>query len=62
MSEEPSPPLSPKEAEGSVEKYLSGDVWAKDDKDAVATLLSRIAETVLLMNGETSGSAGDFCS
>ena len=62
MPVEPSPSLSPKEAEGSVEKYLSGDAWAKDDKDAVATLLSRIADTVLLMNGETSGSAGDFCS
>ena len=62
MPVEPSPSLSPKEEEGSVEKYLSGDVWAKDDKDAVATLLSRIADTVLLMNGETSGSAGDFCS
>ena len=53
MPEEPSPPLSPKEAEGSV---------AKDDKDAVASLLVHIADTVLLMNGETSGSAGDFCS
>ena len=62
MPVEPSPSLSPKEAERSVEKYLSGDVWAKDDKNAIATLLSRIADTMLLMNGETSGSAGDFCS
>ena len=62
MPVETSPSLSPKEAEGSVEKYLSGDVWAKDDKDAIAALLVRIADTVLLMNGETSGSARDFCS
>ena len=62
MPEEPSPSLSPKDAEESVDKYLSGDVWAKDDKDAIAALLVRIADTVLLMNGETSGSARDFCS
>ena len=57
MPVEPSPSLSPEEAEGSVEKYLSGDVWAKEDKDAIAALLVRIADTVLLMNGETCGSA-----
>ena len=62
MPEEPSPSLSPKDAEESVDKYLSGDVWAKDDMDAIAALLVRIADTVLLMNGETSGSARDFCS
>ena len=62
IPEEPSPSLSLKETEGSVEKYLSGDVWAKDDKDAVAALLVRIADTVVLMNGETSGSLRDLCS
>ena len=62
MPVEPSPSLSPKEAEGSVEKYLSGDVWAKDNKDAVASLLVRIADTVVLMNGETSSSARAICS
>ena len=65
MPVEPSPSLPPKEAEGSAEKYLSGDVWANKasvDKDAVATLLVRIADTVVLMNGETSGSARDLCS
>ena len=36
--------------------------WAKDDKDAIADLLIRIADTVVLVNGETSGSARDFCS
>ena len=56
MPEELRPSLSLKETEGSVEKYLSGDVWAKDDKDAVAAPLVRIADTVVPMNGETSGS------
>ena len=62
MPVEPSPSLSPKEAERSVEKYLSGDVWAKDDKNAIAALLVRIADTMLLMNGETSDSVRAFCS
>ena len=65
MPVELSPSLLPKEAEGSAEKYLSSDVWANKasvDKDAVAALLVRIADTVVLMNGETSGSARDFCS
>ena len=61
MPVEPSPSLPPEEAEGSVEKYLSGDVWAKEDKDAIAALLVRIADTVLLMNGEISGSEKAFC-
>ena len=62
MPAEPSPSLSPKEAEGSVEKYLSGEVWVNDDRDAVAALLSRIADTVVLMNGEFSGSATYLCA
>ena len=62
MAVEPSSSLSPEEAEGRVEKYLLGDVWAKDDKDAIAALLVRIADTVVLMNGETSDSARAFCS
>ena len=65
MPVELSPSLLPKEAEGSAEKYLSSDVWANKasvDKDAVAALLVRIADTVVLMNGETSGSARDLCS
>ena len=62
MPLEPSSSLSPKEAEGSLEKYLSDEVWAKDEKDAIAALLSRIADTVVLMNGESSGSAKDLCS
>lgn len=59
---EPSPSLPPKEAEGTVEKYLSNEVWSRDDKDKVAALLSRIADTVALMNGESSDSLKSYCS
>ena len=51
---EPDASLEPKEAEGTVEKYLTETVWAKENKDAVAALLSRVADTVALMNGEPS--------
>ena len=54
---EPDASLEPKEAEGTVEKYLADIVWAKEDKDAVAALLSRVADTVALMNGEPSSPA-----
>ena len=54
---EPEASLAPKEAEGTVEKYLADTVWAAEDKDAVAALLSRVADTVALMNGEPSSSA-----
>ena len=54
MPEEPDTSLEPKEAEGTVEKYLADIVWAKEDKDAVAALLSRVADTVAVMNGEPS--------
>ena len=57
MPEEPDASLVPKEAEGTVEKYLADVVWAKEDKDAVAALLSRVADTVALMNGEPSSPA-----
>ena len=49
---EPDASLSPSEAEGTVEKYLSSKVWAREDQDAVAALLSYVANTVALMNGE----------
>lgn len=62
IPEEPNLSLSPKEAEGTVEKYLSKEVWLRDDKDAVAALLSRIADTVVLMNGESSHSLNAYCS
>ena len=57
MPVEPDASLEPKEAEGTVEKYLADIVWAKEDKDAVAALLSRVADTVALMNGEPISSA-----
>ena len=57
MPVEPDASLAPKEAEGTVEKYLADEVWGKEDKDAVAALLSRVANTVALMNGESSSLA-----
>ena len=54
---EPDASLDPIEAEGTVEKYLADEVWAKEDKDAVAALLSRVAVTVALMNDESSSLA-----
>ena len=57
MPVEPDASLEPKEAEGTVEKYLADEVWGKEDKDAVAALLSRVANTVALMNGESSSLA-----
>ena len=54
LPEEPDASLEPREAEGRVEKYLTETVWAKEGKDAVAALLSRVADTVALMNGEPS--------
>ena len=54
IPEEPDASLEPREAEGTVEKYLTETVWAKEEKDAVAALLSRVADTVALMNGEPS--------
>ena len=60
---EPSSSLSPSKAEGTVEKYLANEVWSRIDRDAVAALLSRIAEdSVVLMNGESSYSLKAYCS
>ena len=54
---EPDASLEPKEAERTVEKYLADEVWAKENKDAVADLLIRVTDTVAFMNGEPSSSA-----
>ena len=54
---EPDASLETKEAERTVEKYLADEVWAKENKDAIADLLIRVADTVALMNGEPSSSA-----
>ena len=62
LPDEPSSSLSPKEAEGIVEEYLANEVWSKVDKDAVSALVSRIATTVALMNGESTNSLKAYCS
>ena len=62
LPDEPSSSLSPEEAEGIVEEYLANEVWSKVDKDAVSALLSRIATTVALMNGESTNSLKAYCS
>ncbi|XP_068689316.1 torsin-1A-interacting protein 2-like [Montipora foliosa] len=62
LPKEPDLSLSAKEAEGAVETYLSDDVWVKEDQDAVAALLSRVADTVALMNGESSELVKTLCS
>ena len=62
LPDEPSSSLSQKEAEGFVEEYLANEVWSKVDKDAVSALLSRIATTVALMNGESTNSLKAYCS
>ena len=54
---EPDASLEPKEAERAVEKYLADEVWAKENKDAIADLLIRVTDTVAFMNGEPSSSA-----
>ena len=54
---EPDASLETKEAERTVEKYLADEVWAKENKDAIADLLIRVTDTVALMNGEPSSSA-----
>lgn len=61
MPVEPSSSLSLEEAEESVEDYLSDEVWMEVDKTAVAALLSRITDTVVVMNGESSVSAKSHC-
>lgn len=61
LPDEPSSSLSSMEAEGIVEEYLANEVWSKVDKDAVSALLSRIATTVALMNGESTNSLKAYC-
>lgn len=61
LPEEPDLSLPANEAEGAVEKYLANQVWAKEEQDSVAALLSRVADTVALINGETTESVKSFC-
>ena len=62
LPREPDSSLPANEAEGTVEKYLSNEVWTKEDQDSIAALLSRVADTVALMNGESSESVKTLCS
>lgn len=61
LPEQPKSSLSPQEAEAAVEEYLLEEVWLRDDMDSVAALLNRIAQTVALMNGESSDLIKDYC-
>ncbi|XP_067016936.1 torsin-1A-interacting protein 1-like [Acropora muricata] len=62
LPSEPDSSLPAKEAEGMVEKYLSEEVWAKENQDSVGALLSRVADTVVLMNGESGELVKTLCS
>ena len=62
LPSEPDSSLPAKEAEGMVEKYLSEEVWAKENQDSVADLLSHVADTVVLMNGESGELVKTLCS
>jgi len=57
-------PFEPRtqEAEGSVNKYLLKEGLLSDDMDKVAALLSHIADTVAVMNGESGDSLKAYCS
>jgi len=59
---EPSLSLSQQEAEADINKYLLKEGLLSDDRDKVAALLSRIADTVALMNGESGDSLKNYCS
>ena len=60
----PDPTLTPVEAEGTVEKYLSEEVWVDSpyDQDKIAALLSRIADTVLLVSPERGSTLKGLCT
>ena len=60
----PDPSLSPVEAAGSVEKFLAQEVWAGSpyNQDEIPALLSRIEDTVVLMNSsENNESLKNLC-
>ena len=59
---EPRLSLSSQEAEGSVNKYLLKEGLLSDDMDEGVALLSRIADTVAVMNGESGDSLKAYCS
>ena len=62
LPNEPDPSLSAVETEGLVEKFLSSEVWSNAyNKDAVAALLSRITDTVVVLNGEDEAALSSVC-
>ena len=62
LPNEPDPSLSAVETEGLVEKFLSSEVWSNAyDKDAIAALLSRIADTVVVLSGEDEAVLSSVC-
>ena len=58
------PTLTAVEAEGTVEKYLSEEVWIDSpyNQDKIAALLSRIADTVLLVSPERGSTLEGLCT
>ena len=62
LPNEPDPSLSAVETEGLVEKFLSSEVWSNAyNKDAVAALLSRITDTVVILSGEDEAALSSVC-
>lgn len=59
----PDSSLSPMEAEGTVEKYLAKEVWRSPqyEQNAVAALLSRVADTVVLVHPEKKSVVERVC-
>ena len=59
----PNSSLSPVEAEGTVEKYLANEVWTSPpyEQNAVAALLSRVANTVVLVHSEEKSAVDRVC-
>ena len=63
LPHEPDPALDPERREGLVEKFLS-QVWSDErgyNIDAVSALLSRIADTVVVLNGEEEQDIETVC-
>ena len=63
LPHEPDPALDPVRREGLVELYLS-QVWSDEwgyDINAVSALLSRIADTVIMLNGEEEQDLESVC-
>lgn len=64
LPEEPNILLSPVEAEGSIEAFLSEVAWSKYpyESDSISALLSRIADTVALVSHESDDIVQTVCN